>query len=103
MVGPDPESARASIARRAVAALILAACLLYAFLASFAFGTYYLSDVGIERLREQAVALILASVAGVGGVVAFRALTEKRVMSPWVLIGLVPPVVGALNHLGITR
>ena len=83
--------------------MVLAACLFYAVLASFAFGTYYLSDVGIERLQEQGIALALASVAGLGGLVAFRARTEKRVMSPWILIGLVPPVVGALNHLGIVR
>jgi hypothetical protein len=36
-------------------------------------------------------------------VVAFRTLTERRVLSPWLLIGLVPPVVGALNHLGVIR
>jgi hypothetical protein len=52
---------------------------------------YYLSDVGVEQLREQAVALTLACGAGLGGVVAFQALTERRVLSPWLLIGLVPP------------
>jgi hypothetical protein len=91
------------LGRRAVALAVLAACLFYAWLASFAFGTYYLADVGVERLREQAVGLALASVAGVGGVAAFRALTEKRVVSPWLLIGLVPPVIGALNHVGVIR
>ena len=98
-----PTRARLSMGRWAAAVLVLAACLSYAVLASFAFGTYYLSDVGVERVREQAVALALACGSGVGGVVGFRALTERRVLSPWLLIGLVPPVVGALNHLGVIR
>ena len=95
--------ARLSMGRWAAALLVLAACLFYAVLASFAFGTYYLSDVGAGRLREQAVGLTFACGAGLGGVVAFRALTERRVLSPWLLIGLVPPVIGALNHLGVIR
>jgi hypothetical protein len=98
-----PTRERVSMGRWVAAVLALAACLFYAVLASFAFGTYYLSDVGVERLREQAVALVLACGAGLGGVVAFRKLTERRVLSPWLLIGLVPPVVGALNHLGVIR
>ena len=96
-----PTGAPLSIGRWAAAVLVLAVCLFYAVLASFAFGTYYLSDVGVERLREQTVALALACGAGLGGVVAFRALTERRVLSPWLLIGLVPPVIGGLNHLGV--
>ena len=95
--------ARLSMGRWAAALLVFAACLFYAVLASFAFGTYYLSDVGAGRLREQAVGLTFACGAGLGGVVAFRALTERRVLSPWLLIGLVPPVIGALNHLGVIR
>lgn len=91
------------LGRWAVAIAVLAACLIYASLASFAFGSYYLADIGEERLREQATGLVLASVAGVGGVAAFRALTERPVLSPWLLVGLVPPVTGALNHLGIIR
>jgi hypothetical protein len=31
-------------------------------LGSFAFGTYYLAEAGVERLRERATALVLASV-----------------------------------------
>jgi hypothetical protein len=98
-----PTQARLGMGRWAAAVLVLVGGLFYAVLASFAFGTYYLSDVGVDRLREQAPALALACGAGLGGVAAFRALTERRVLSPWLLIGLVPPVVGALNHLGVIR
>lgn len=83
--------------------VVLTACLFFALLASFAFGTYYLSDVGVGRLREQAVPLVFACGAGLGGVAAFRALTERRVLSPWLLIGLVPPVIGVFNHVGVIR
>ncbi len=91
------------VGRWAGAITVFGACHFYAWLASFAFGTYYLTDVGVERLQEQAGGLILAIAIGVGGVAAFRALTGKRVTSAWLLIGLVPPVIGTLNHLGIIR
>lgn len=94
---------RPGLGRWVVAISVLAASLSYAVLASFAFGTYYLTDAGVARLREQAAGLVLAVGVGVGGLVAFRALTAKPVVSAWLLVGFSPAVVGALNHLGIIR
>ena len=103
----DTEAGRSGsllgMARWAAALVILLACFLFAWMASFAFGTYYLSGVGLDRLREQGTGLFMACVAGLGGVAAFRAMTQQHVLSPWLLAGLVLPVVGALNHLGITH
>ena len=98
-----PVGSTVGVVRWTVAIAVLGAGLFYAWLASFAFGAYYLTDIGAERPREQATALVLASGAGCGAVATFRALTEKRVSSPWLLAGLVPSVIGPLNHLGIIQ
>lgn len=96
-----PIGSPVGVGRWSVGLAVLAAGLFYAWLASFAFGTYYLTDVGLDRLREQATALVLGATAGLGAVAAFRALTDTPVWSPWLLVGSAPSVVAALNHLGV--
>jgi hypothetical protein len=98
---PEPVEGGLRPAQWIVAGGCLAAGLFYAALASFAFGTYYLTDVGTGRLQEQSGSLALAGVSGVGTVAVFRGVTGKRISSPWLLAGLVPAAVGSLNHLGL--
>lgn len=80
--------------------MILAFSLWLAVLSSFAFGTYYLTEAGTERLREQASNLLLACGFGVGGVAAFLAILGRRAWSPWLLLGFAPAAFASANHLG---
>ena len=80
---------------------MLAFFLWLAVLSSYAFGTYYLTETGSERLREQGSNLLLACGFGVGGVAAFLAVLGLRVWSPWLLLGFAPAAIASANHLGL--
>jgi hypothetical protein len=43
---------------------------------------------------------VMAAVAGVMGVVLFRAIHGKRLLSPWLVLGVLPGVVGAWLTFG---
>jgi hypothetical protein len=43
---------------------------------------------------------VLAAVTGVLGVAAGRAIHGKRLLSPWLLLGLLPGIVGAVLTFG---
>jgi hypothetical protein len=90
-----------AVPRLALGLVALAFLLWLAVLSSFAFGTYYLTDTGTDRLRGQASNLLLACVFGVGGVAAFLAILGRRVWSPWLLLGFAPTAVASANHLGL--
>jgi hypothetical protein len=97
------ESRLMLLARYTVATLWLAVCMYFALALAFGLGTYYTSDVGLDRLREEAVFLVLSSGVGSYAVGTFLLLTRRTVVSPWLLLGLAPAVIGALNHLGVIR
>lgn len=90
----------AEVLRWALGSVFLVVFLWLSLLSSFAFGTYYLTEVGTERLREQASNLLLACAFGVGGVAMFLAIAGRRAWSPWLLLGLTPAAFAAANHLG---
>jgi hypothetical protein len=48
-----------------------------------------------SRLDARIVLNILAAVAGIAGMVAGRAIHQKRMLSPWLLAGCLPGLVGA--------
>jgi hypothetical protein len=89
------------VLRWAIATGVLFVALGLAQLASYSFGSYYLAEAGPERLREQSINLLFATVVGVSGVAAFRALLGRRPGSPWLLLGLAIPTVAAANHAGL--
>lgn len=89
------------VLRWVLGSAIVAFFLWLAVLSSFAFGTYYLTDTGSERLRDQASNLLLACAFGVGGVAAFLAILGRRAWSPWLLLGFAPAAVASANHLGL--
>lgn len=91
----------AGLVRYALASLWLAACFYLALVLAFGLGTYYMTDVGLDRLREKAFFLVLAVSVGVYGMSAFLLLTRRRVLSPWLVLGLAPAIVAALNHAGV--
>lgn len=58
-------------------------------------------EVGLDRLREHAVLLLLSGGVGVYGMSTFLLLTRRRVWSPWLLLGLLPGSAVALLHAGV--
>lgn len=53
-----------------------------------------------SRTDAQVGLSILAGAFGIIAVLVFRAIHQKRFLSPWLLLGLVPTVVGLVLVLG---
>ena len=63
------------------------------FALAFVFGAAYIDE---SRLPERIVLLVLAAVVGVLGVAAAMMLHERRALSWWLPLGLLPALLGAV-------
>jgi hypothetical protein len=87
------------LARRAVAAVVVVVTVWLSDL--LAFGLGYVTSPGAERLREMTPGLLTSAAVGVLGIAATLAVLRRRVVSPWLLLGLLPAVLAVLTHGGL--
>lgn len=90
-----------TLVRYAVASLLLLFCLYGALVLALAFGTYYPTDVGFDLLWAKGWFVAVGVVVGLYGSASFLGLTHRRVLSPWLLVGLLPSAFAALTYLGV--
>ncbi|HEX5861237.1 MAG TPA: hypothetical protein VFY58_05305 [Nocardioides sp.] len=82
--------------QRWVMSVLLATTLLH-FSAGIAVAAVLIDD---DRVDARIVLNLLAAVTGVLAVAAARAIHGKKLVSPWLLVGVLPGVVGAFLTFG---
>jgi ABC-type phosphate transport system auxiliary subunit len=82
-----------------LAATVLVVTAILALIA--AFGVAYLAEPGPARVQEAAPALGASVVIGSLGVATALALLRRSVLSPWLLVGLLPASAATMSHLGL--
>ncbi len=104
MIGADehvrePRDSRPGM-RRAVATVVVAAATIW--LSNvLAFGFMYSTPPGAQRLRDMTPGLVASAGLGVLGVAVGLALLKRRLLSPWLTLGVVPAVLATLDHAGV--
>lgn len=88
----DPEALErlARVQRRVVSALILTT--IFHLTAGFIIAAK--TEIAGERVDAQVVLVVVGALFWVCGVAAVRALNSKPLVTPWLLTGIVPLVVG---------
>ncbi len=66
-----------------------------------AFGFMYSTPVGTERLSAMTPGLLTSACLGLAGMAAGSALLRRRVLSPWLELGVLPAGLAALVHAGV--
>ena len=66
----------------------------------YAFGIAYFTETGEQRLRDMTPGIIASAVLGLVAVAVALAILRRRVLSPWLLAGLIPALIAVPAHLG---